>query len=41
LRLPGRIARHGRQQALRIPRSWPWRDTLMLASRRLVAITAA
>ena len=41
LHLAGRITHHGRRATLRIPRSWPWRDVLALAARRLAALPAA
>jgi hypothetical protein len=40
LHVAGRITRHGRQQTLRIPRSWPWRDALQIAARRLAELPA-
>ena len=41
LHLAGRITHHGRQATLRIPRTWPWRDVLALAARRLAALPTA
>ena len=41
LHLAGRITHHGRRSTLRIPRSWPWRDVLAIAARRLAALPAA
>lgn len=36
--LPGRLARSGRRQRLRLPRSWPWRAEFMATLNRLRAL---
>lgn len=38
LHVAGRIARSGRRMILRLPRSWPWAETLRLAFARLRAL---
>ena len=40
LHVAGRITQHGRRPTLHIPRTWPWRDALLNAARRLSALPA-
>ena len=38
LHVAGRIASHARSVKLRLPRSWPWAETLATAFTRLQAL---